>query len=178
MQGQWIGRFSGPTNNGDVIVELDDVGNHLEGKATLFEDDPARPGTYALIVLPKNTLVHNFRVPLVPLHPDTGDPTTWAAISARYPGGNFAQFADTHWVFQGVDLMVDWATDIGTFGKAQLKLVDATRPSNLISLNLATWDDYCRHARTLPHYDFTYRGKEIIDGGYRPHFIALIALTY
>jgi hypothetical protein len=52
MQGQWLGRYSG-TNMGEAIVELDDVGDHYEGKAYVIDDQPQMPSTLAYIALPK-----------------------------------------------------------------------------------------------------------------------------
>jgi hypothetical protein len=52
MQGQWLGRYTG-TNSGEAILELDEVGDHYEGKAYIFEDEPLMPSTIAGVSLPK-----------------------------------------------------------------------------------------------------------------------------
>jgi hypothetical protein len=41
MQGQWLGRYTG-ANSGEAILELDEVGDHYEGKAYIFEDEPTK----------------------------------------------------------------------------------------------------------------------------------------
>lgn len=44
MNGQWMGRYSGSTS-GLLVIDLDDVGSHYEGRACAYEDNTALPST-------------------------------------------------------------------------------------------------------------------------------------
>ena len=48
MSGQWLGRYTG-TNFGTLIIELDKMGTHYEGRTFVYDDNPATPSTFALI---------------------------------------------------------------------------------------------------------------------------------
>ena len=54
MHGQWIGHFSG-TNSGEAIIELDQIGDHYEGRAYVFDDQPGVPSTAAFVTLPRES---------------------------------------------------------------------------------------------------------------------------
>jgi hypothetical protein len=48
MSGQWYGFYEG-SNTGEMVVELDDVGDHFYGYAYLYENDHTKPATWAEI---------------------------------------------------------------------------------------------------------------------------------
>jgi hypothetical protein len=158
MQGQWLGSYSG-TNKGEAIVELDDVGDHYEGKAYVFDDQPQMPSTLAYIALPKGTSHHKADFPLKPLNPISMDLTEWQHLAPRFPGVTFPDTAHTEWTLSNDKLKVSWTTNIGTSGEAELSKVDGSRPSELEPLGIITWDDFRKYVRTLPAYKFMFRGQ-------------------
>jgi putative ABC transport system substrate-binding protein len=48
MNGTWQGTFSG-TNTGEIVVEIDDVGDHFRGCAYAYDKDAALPSTFAVV---------------------------------------------------------------------------------------------------------------------------------
>jgi hypothetical protein len=40
MNGQWLGRYTG-TNSGTLVIELDDMETHYEGRAYAYDDNSA-----------------------------------------------------------------------------------------------------------------------------------------
>jgi hypothetical protein len=48
MRGQWIGNYGG-TNTGTAVVDIDDMGDHFEGRAFVYDDRQDLPSTYAAI---------------------------------------------------------------------------------------------------------------------------------
>jgi hypothetical protein len=51
MNGQWIGRYSG-TNSGLLVIDLDDMATHYEGRAFAYDDNLSLPSTFAFIKTP------------------------------------------------------------------------------------------------------------------------------
>jgi hypothetical protein len=84
MQGQWLGRYTG-SNSGEAILELDEVGDHYEGKAYILEDQQLSPSTIAYVSLPKGVAHHKSSdVPLRPLDPTSLDVTEWQVVRKRH----------------------------------------------------------------------------------------------
>jgi len=48
MNGQWLGRYAS-SGSGTLIIELDDMGTHYEGRTFAYDDNQAMPSTFALI---------------------------------------------------------------------------------------------------------------------------------
>ena len=85
MRGQWLGNFTG-TNSGRATVDIDEVGRRFRGYAYMYESNVGLPSTRADInvSIPTGNVLQA-RLPLQPIHPMTGDATTWAALAASYP---------------------------------------------------------------------------------------------
>jgi hypothetical protein len=67
MNGQWIGDYVG-TNQGALIVDLDEVGDHYEGSAMAIENKPSLPPTLAVLLnVPKGQKTFNYVRPWCPL---------------------------------------------------------------------------------------------------------------
>jgi hypothetical protein len=57
-------------------------------------------------------------------------------------------------------IRIKWQTDIGTNGEGALHKVDGNKPSELVPLDINTWEDFRRHVRDLEPYKFIFRGQE------------------
>src|SRR6266478_7627694 len=142
MQGQWTGKYSG-TNAGDAILELDAVGNNFEGRVYVYDDRPDLPATAAFIKIPVDVTTHSIPdLPLTPLDPITVEFTEWQNIKGRFPGVTFPTKANTDWTIGKDIISVRWVTDIGTNGEATFYRVDGEKPSDLIPLDIHTWDEF------------------------------------
>ena len=51
MNGTWQGRYAG-TNSGQIVVELDDMGDHFKGCAYAYDSNAGLPSTFAIIKTP------------------------------------------------------------------------------------------------------------------------------
>jgi hypothetical protein len=159
MQGQWLGRYTG-TNSGEAIIELDEIEDHYEGKAFIFDSRTQVPSTVAFVNLPKSVAVHKADgVILKPLDPNSMDITEWRQLVPRFPDFRFPLTADAEWHLSDNEIVVSWKTDIGTFGKGQLSKVNANKPSELEPLDIKSWDGFRGYVRTLPAYKFMFRGQ-------------------
>ena len=85
MNGQWLGRYQG-SNSGKVLIEIDDVGDHYEGQAFVY-DDERLPHTFARIITKDKSDRFEECIPVHPIHPKTGDPATWDQIKGLFPDG-------------------------------------------------------------------------------------------
>src|SRR5689334_1542212 len=84
MNGQWIGRYSG-TNSGLLVIDLDDMETHYEGRAFAYDDIPSLPGACAFIKTPDKTNTFQLSLDLLPVDPRTSDPCSWDQLKALYP---------------------------------------------------------------------------------------------
>jgi FRG domain len=160
MQGQWIGRYTG-TNVGEAILELDAVGDHFEGRAYIYDDRMDLPSTAAFVTIPKGASTYSVpQLPLTPLDPVSGDFTEWRYLKDRLPLVTFPTSANTDWEIGNDTIHVKWLTDIGTSGEGTLQKIDGSRPSELVALEINTWDEFRRYVRDLELYKFMFRGQE------------------
>jgi hypothetical protein len=160
MQGQWVGRYTG-TNVGDGILELDATGTRYEGRAYIYDDRITLPSTAAFISIPFGVNTYSMPdLPLMALDPVTGEFAEWATIKDRFPDVTFPTKADTSWTIAKDSIHVQWVTNIGTSGEGTFAKVNGNKPSDLVPLDINTWDDFRRYVRDLEHYRFIFRGQE------------------
>ncbi len=92
MNGYWYGIYTG-SNSGQIVVEVDDMGDHFYGSAYVYDNNPLMPSTWAEIKTPNKSDRLQFQSRLLPLHPDTGEFIEWHQITGRYPGVTFPKQA-------------------------------------------------------------------------------------
>jgi hypothetical protein len=158
MNGYWYGTYAG-SNSGQIIVELDDMGDHFHGCAYAYDNTPSLPSTLAVIKTPSKASQLQFQSQLLPLHPDTGEPTGWQQVTSRYPGVNFPKQADITCEWSNQNLKLEWHTDIGTHGTAQLPKSQIGQPSVYEPLPVTTWQEFKDHVTQREHYRYIYRGQ-------------------
>jgi hypothetical protein len=159
MQGQWLGKFAG-TNTGEAIIELDEVGDHYEGRAYVFDNRVELPSTWAFLHFPKGAATHSIDpVLLYPIDPRTLDFVTSDHIAQTYPDVTFPGSATTNWDLSEHEIRVRWQTNIGTHGEAVLSKVDGRRASELVPMNINNWEEFRGYVRGLPAYKFMFRGQ-------------------
>jgi hypothetical protein len=83
MKGQWLGSYAG-TNNGSIMLDIDDCGEHFEGRVHVF-DDAGLPGTGAFIRTENQNPNQTLELQLVPLHPATAEMSTPDQLSQSIP---------------------------------------------------------------------------------------------
>src|ERR1017187_7605556 len=143
MNGQWIGRYTG-TNSGLLVIDLDDVGDHYEGGACAYDDNRSLPGTFAFIKTADKQGSLKDRLQLLPIDPNSGEPTTWDKVANLFqPGVVVPQYADISLDVRDDTLAVDWKTDIQTTGSAEIKRTRANTPTEYQPLTEVTcWQEF------------------------------------
>lgn len=163
MNGQWIGPYSG-TNEGLLVVDLDDAGDHYEGSASALDYNAELPPTYADLIrapIPKGNNEFDLRVLLKPIDRMSGQPTNWEEIKHNYPSDvEVANYADTHWKVTGDKIEVSWQTDLGTHGKGVVEKSKGYLDSALVPIaEIKTWEDFRKFTRELEPYRYIFRGQ-------------------
>ena len=161
MNGQWIGGYTG-TNQGLLVVDLDDVGACCEGTAVALDSNLALPPTVAgLVNVPKDQQQFQLRAPLIPIDRTTGRAVTWDEIKENYAADvRVPDHADISWVVGTSSSEVLWTTNIGTSGRATVVKSRSSEPSELTPLpDVKSWEDFRRFARELPSYQYIFRGQ-------------------
>ena len=158
MNGYWYGTYSG-SNSGQMVVELDDVGSHFEGYAYVYDAKPGWPSTFATIRTANKASKSLFKSQLLPLHPETFEPTQWQLLASRFPGVNFPTEANVDYQWSATDLRLDWVTNIQTYGSAYLPRSNVGQPSACTLLQVANWAEFKNYVAQLEHYRFIYRGQ-------------------
>jgi hypothetical protein len=158
MNGYWFGTYSG-SNSGEIVVEVDDMGSYFEGCAYVYDAKLGWPSTFAALRTASKAAQFQIKAPLAPLHPDTAEPTDWQQVANRFPGFNFPMEANVAGRWSATGLSLQWFTNIGTSGSAQLPKSNVGLPSACQPLQITTWADFKDHVAQLQHYRFIYRGQ-------------------
>ena len=162
MRGQWVGAYAG-SNSGFAIVDVDEVGGQFRGYAYMYDSNQGLPNIRADINV-RVPGANNFqaRLPLQPMHPISGDATTWAALASSYPPGiQFPNFADVQISWTATDLTVSWVTDIGTQGSMKLPVTQAGTPSTYNPEPTGTnWSQFKAFVDQLEPDRYIFRGQE------------------
>jgi hypothetical protein len=118
MNGQWIGSYSG-TNSGALMVEMDDLGSHFEGRAYAFDSNPELPSTSAFIRTVDKSNKFKLNIGLAPLHKHSSEILDWEVVRKDYPADVVAPTnAETDWDWNDSRILIKWNTNIGTSGAA------------------------------------------------------------
>ena len=124
MKGQWIGKYLRDNSiSGTLVVNLDERKTNYTGAAYAYDDQPSLPCTYVNISTQnKRSNIHIDHCQLIPIHPQTGDPTPWIQLRSLYPPSViFADCADIDINLSNGKLNVQWKTNIGQNNSVELK---------------------------------------------------------
>lgn len=157
MNGQWIGTFSG-TNNGSLVVELDDVGGAYEGSVIAIDHNPTLPSVLGEFLAPKNSSEFDLRIFLTAVDRVTGEPISDEALKSRFPDATQARYADSNWRVNGEQIDVSWSSDIMTNGTGSVRRSAGSGDSNLNAIEM-NWDQFKHHATDLEPMRFVFRGQ-------------------
>ncbi len=158
MKGQWVGSYMG-TNNGQIVVNLDELENHFEGVAYLFDSQMDLPATVATIKTPNKASKFDLAIPLAPVDNSTGNLLNPEEFVARYPNVILPTSASTHWEKTTNGLNVSWQTNIGTSGTTYLPQSHSDKPSELNAIQLNSWSQFRDWADTQSPYKLVFRGQ-------------------
>ncbi len=160
MKGQWIGSYAG-TNSGALVLEIDDLGDHFEGRAYAYDSNADLPDTVALIKTVDKSQKFELDIPLVPMQRHTGEIVDWQLASRDYsPDVVPPTNAKTNWDWDDTRVFVKWTTNIGTSGEAELHRGRAGEPSDYQPQKISSWNEFRNFVLSLEQGRYIYRGQE------------------
>lgn len=158
MNGQWIGNYQG-SNEGTLILNIDELATSYRGIAYLHEGDLQLPGTAATFTTANKEKQFEVQAQVLPISPITGMVDTWENIKNHCPPGMiFPSFADVTVKWNEDTLELSWTTDIGTFGRSSLPKSQAHAPSTLTAKKM-DWATFKKHISDLDKQSFVFRGQ-------------------
>jgi hypothetical protein len=158
--GQWISRYQG-TNTGTLVVDVDEVGDHLEVAACAWDDNPQYPSS--LVSIPNMSRAISQRIDNLPVIPvDTFGraltPEQTAALARQ--GIDFPRTATVQLDFKESDrLSVSWTTSIGTQAVANASRSRAGKKSDWTPLGVRSWSSFKQFVNNLDQKRYAYRGQ-------------------
>ena len=158
MKGHWIGNYSG-SNQGQIIVELDEQSDCYLGWAYLFDAQEGYPHSSALIRTPNKQSEQEFEVGVGPINSDVAGIASWEPIKQRLPDFQFPTSATVKMRLVGNSMKIEWTTNIGTVGEALLPKSQADQTSELTVSKIDTWNKFKEYVFGLTHRKYIFRGQ-------------------
>jgi FRG domain len=159
MKGQWVGNYLG-TNSGEVIIEIDELGDCFAGVAYLYDQHENLPASFVPFKTKDKSTSFTMQVPIGPIDPTTGNLTDWQSIKKKFPDVVFPDSAETQWQLTPNSLDIKWTTNINTSGQMSLPKSNAQSKSEIAPLNINNWKDFKEYATKFEPYAYIFRGQE------------------
>lgn len=158
MKGQWIGRTTGD-QVGQIIVNVDDVGNRFSGSAFTLPDDTKFPSSVSDFVTTDKSPDFRFTASTIPIDPRTGLPCRWQDVQQLYPGVLHSSRAEITVHYEENAIFLKAKTDIGISIESHITRKPYSDCSDLPG-EIKTWDEYRSYVATLSGNEYLYRGQE------------------
>jgi len=157
LGGQWIAKYEG-TNQGTLVVDVDEVDDHLEMIACAWDDVVQMPST--AISISTLTRAPAQRIQNVALSALDASGRRLDPANLRQRGIAFPGFADVEFELNPQDqLMVSWKTNIGTSGVALAPRSSAGQLSKLKPLAINDWRSFKEYVGNLERNRYIFRGQ-------------------
>lgn len=159
MKGQWIGNATG-SNEGQIVVNIDELPSHFQGMAYLNEASPALPSVAATFRTKDKAKSFAFRSEILPIDPRTGLLALWENIKQLYGANVFvSKFAEVVGSYENDVLNLSWTTEAGMKGECVLPKSNADQPSELVPELINGWSDYKEYVAKLEGKRLLFRGQ-------------------
>lgn len=157
MKGQWIGRTTGG-QVGQIIVNVDDLGDHFSGVAFTIPDDAKLPSSASFFDTKDKSSNFSFAALTSPIDPVTSLPCRWQDVQSLYPGMSHSSRADISGHFEENGLSFNAKTDLRITIESNIIKKPFSDRSDLLG-EVKTWDEYKGHVATLSENEYLYRGQ-------------------
>jgi FRG domain len=162
LSGQWVGKYSG-SNSGTLVIEIDDFGDHYEGSAWAWDDNPQQPSSLVRFGTTSKADSHKLNnLPNLAL--DSAGSILPQSVLQQLAANDFVfpQTVNAEIELQGTDLSVKCTTPVGTAGGGT-PVASKTRggdKSNINPLPIKTWNQFKTFVNRLERKRFVFRGQE------------------
>jgi hypothetical protein len=159
MNGQWMGKYNG-SNEGLIIVNIDEGRSYFEGIAFLNESNPALPTVVAGFKTENKNKRFRLRTGVIlPINPKTALIDSWENVKSLYDEQvGISEYADVDGNWNKNFLKLSWTTSIGTYGSCNLPKSKADQPSEYIPVN-KNWTEYKKYVSRLESRRYIFRGQ-------------------
>ncbi len=159
MKGQWTGAYSG-TNEGFIIVNIDELPNCFQGVAYLSESANQLPSSGAYFRTNDKSQQFSFRTSWIsPVNPQTGVIDSWENVKKFYGDKvSIPEYADVNGSFSNEELILSWTTNIGTNATCILPKSKADQPSELIPFE-NDWSAFKNSVAKMEGRRLLFRGQ-------------------
>lgn len=89
MRGQWTGTYKGQNVQGDMIANIDEVGDHFECEIYIAPYEQSVPASVGYASTTDKGEQHRVTADVYPIDPRNARQTTWENIKDLYPEGTF-----------------------------------------------------------------------------------------
>ncbi|MDE3023330.1 MAG: FRG domain-containing protein [Pseudomonadota bacterium] len=161
MKGQWIGIYQG-SNNGDIIVNIDEQPSSFDGIVFLHDENPQLPILAATFSTQNKSETFEFRTSeIMPINPETKLIDDWENVNKYYNNHGeiiIPKFAEVTGSWSEKSLIFSWSTNIGTHGSCTLESSKAKEPSKLAP-KIFEWKEFKEYIPIMTGRKFIFRGQ-------------------
>lgn len=164
LAGQWIGYGEG-SPAGDVVLDLDPVGDQVEGQGYLFLEANLRNERPSSAIPFKGRRFNKsdeLSINPVPFDARVGYRLNAAEMLRHFPEAQMPANSRLSYNFETANtITASWRSDIGTFGSAKLVRRGSKRSSYPhIDKSIRTWQDYKNYVAGRDPARTVYRGQD------------------
>jgi len=150
-------------NTGTIVIEIDEVGDHYEGAACVWDNDPTHPSSLVRFWTPSKEPSQTIPgLQVIPMD-SRGTFLSPEQLVAMLPAGTaYPATADVSFDLQGSTLSVQWTTPVGSFGGASA-IATKTRAgeeSEIAPRSLRNWTAFKAYVNGLERRRYVFRGQE------------------
>ncbi|WP_417544397.1 FRG domain-containing protein [Marinobacter sp.] len=157
LKGQWIGTYAGPAN-GHLVVNIDDVGSHYEGNASVLPFSRDLPSSIFQFRTPSKAASQQFSAFTTPIHPHTLQPVLWEDIKGLFSADvHHAQSVHATIELRNGQIHLQGNTEVGPYN-AVLDKAEASGESRIPGEKLS-WAEFKNRISAISKTGFLFRGQ-------------------
>lgn len=159
LGGQWFGPYSG-SNAGKALIDIDDMGAFYEISGYLYDNNNGLPSSSVFFRTSDKRVKFTASVDIRPIDPRSQEPTSRDNVTTIFPGVTFPSTADVVFNCDRDSLKIEWLTDIGTHGAAELPRSRAGELSEYVpSRTIRNWSKFKEFASSIEPDRYVFRGQ-------------------
>jgi len=158
--GQWVGFGEGDNQFREVTVDLDDCGDHFEGRFFAFERDTSLPSMTGYITTQNKSSSHEINVRLNAFDSSGLVSQKSLKYSEIWPETYHSNDATLKLEFSGNSLNIHWLSSDGRSGECNLAMCPIDKPSDYVSEEkVHTWGEFKKYISTINPAGLVFRGQ-------------------
>lgn len=159
MIGQWIGTYEGSVN-GNLMVNIDAVGDHYEAVAYINPSTKSIPASVAYLSTKNKRLKQVATAYIDPVDPRTGFQCRWDEIKDLY-GPDVVHSDEANVVIRKMNgkLHIEAVSNIGVTLRSTLAKPSAKQGSRITGMDMS-WSDFKSYVTSISRSRYLFRGQK------------------